>query len=162
MQVPDTENVASRGPSSFENSALQAKLDLIQKQLELVTAKLAKGKGRGKKSKPAETEPPPPGQRTGLFNRLRTSLSGPSTSRDNLQDCPSDQASVSSISVADDEQPPPSYSDVVDRELPRGTKEKTIYIKNVQLLLNGVGLDQIETNETEGKNLSMLEPDRET
>ena len=152
MDVPDTESVASGGSTlNSENSALQAKLDLIQKQLELVTSKLAKGKGRGKKSQPSAT-PSTGAQETrpGLLNRLRTSFSGPSTSRNN-QDC-SDQASVSSNSIADDE-PPPAYSDIVERPQARGTKKKTIYIKNVQLLLNGVGLDQIETEETEGDNL---------
>ena len=135
-------------PTFSDNSALQAKLDFIQKQLEIVTAKLAKGKGRGKKSQaqtPTSEEPPRPG----LLNRLRTSFSGPSTSRD------ADQASETSNSTLDDE-PPPPYSDVIGpQRQARGTKKKTIYIQNVQLLLNGVGLDQIETNETEGKTLKI-------
>ena len=141
VEVPDTDSVASGVTISSDNSALQAKLDLIQKQLELVTAKLAKGKGRGKKSQP----PTPTNEnRPGLLNRLRTSFSGPSTSRD------ADQASETSNSVIDDE-PPPPYADVIGlQRQARGTKKKTIYIQNVQLLLNGVGLDQIETNETEG------------
>lgn len=70
-------------------------------------------------------------------------MSGPSTSR------ASDEASESSNSVIDDE-PPPAYSDVFAQPTARATKKKTIFIQNVQLLLNGVGLDQIETNETEG------------
>lgn len=133
---------------------MQAQLNLIQKQLELVTSKLAKGKGRGKTSKPDERPQtlPVSGSRTGLLNRLRTSFSGPGTSKDTCpsdQDQGSDQASVSSNSVIDDE-PPPPYSDIAGPSR-RATKTKTIYIQNVQLLLNGVGLDQIETNETEGK-----------
>ena len=107
-----------------------------------MTAKLAKGKGRGKKS-PATAAPGGETSRPGLLNRLRTSFSGPSTSR------ACDEASETSSSVVDDEQPP-AYSDVFAQPSARATKKKTIYIQNVQLLLNGVGLDQIETTETEG------------
>ena len=56
---------------------------------------------------------------------------------------------MSSNSIVDDE-PPPPYS-AIPGPSRRATKKKTIHIQNVQLLLNGVGLDQIETNETEGK-----------
>ena len=148
VEVPDSDSVASGVPTFSDNSALQAKLDFIQKQLEIVTAKLAKGKGRGKKSQaqtPTSEEPPRPG----LLNRLRTSFSGPSTSRD------ADQASDTSNSTLDDEPPPPNSVVIGPQRQARGTKKKTIYIQNVQLLLNGVGLDQIETNETEGKTLKI-------
>ena len=147
IEVPDSVSSGASSFSSSDNSALQAKLDLIQKQLELVTAKLAKGKGRGKKSKP--TTPPQEASRPGLLNRLRTSISGPSTSTAASRDY---EASETSSSINDDELPPPSYSDVIGpQQERRATKTKTIYIQNVQLLLNGVGLDQIETIETEGK-----------
>ena len=134
---------------SDSNSALQAQLDAIRKQLELVTSRLSKGKGRGKKSQPSETRP------TGLLNRLRTSFSGQGlaqdslgqgTSQDSQRDCNSDSASIRSDNS---EALPPSYSDVIaSQQRLQGTK-KTVYITNVQLLLNGVPLDQIDTTETE-------------
>ena len=49
-----------------------------------------------------------------------------------------------------DDEPPPAYSDVIGPQRQARATKETIYIKNVQLLLNGVGLDQIETTETEG------------
>ena len=112
---------------------------------------MAKGKGRGKKSQPATptSEAPP---KPGLLNRLRTSFSGPTSGPSTSRDFGNDDASETSNSIIDDE-PPPPYSDVIGpHRQARGTKKETIYIQNVQLLLNGVGLDQIETNETEGNN----------
>ena len=129
------------------NVALQAKLDLIQRQLELVTAKLAKGKGRGKKSQavtPTAEEPPRPG----LLNRLRTSFSGTNPTAGTSRDFGNDGASETSSTM--DDEPPPAYSDVIGPQRQARATKETIYIKNVQLLLNGVGLDQIETTETEG------------
>ena len=144
---------ATSADNSANNVALQAKLDLIQRQLELVTAKLAKGKGRGKKSQaatPTAEEPPRPG----LLNRLRTSFSGTNPTAGTSRDFGNDGASETSSTM--DDEPPPAYSDVIGpQRQARGTKKKTIYIQNVQLLLNGVGLDQIETNETEGKTLKI-------
>ena len=121
---------------------------MIQRQLELVTAKLAKGKGRGKKSQPPTptTEEPP---RPGLLNRLRTSFSGTNPTASTSRDFGNDGASETSSTI--DDEPPPAYSDIIGpQRQPRGTKKETIYIKNVQLLLNGVGLDQIDATETEG------------
>ena len=119
---------------------MQAKLDLIQKQLELVTSRLSKGKGRGKKSGPSQGRP------SGLLNRLRTSISGQGTS----QDIQGDQSDTTSVRSDSSEAPPP-YSEV---PLPNiGATKKTIYIQNVQLLLNGVPLDQIDTTETKGTSL---------
>ena len=138
---------ATSADNSAYNVALQAKLDLIQRQLELVTAKLAKGKGRGKKSQaatPTAEEPPRPG----LLNRLRTSFSGTNPTAGTSRDFGNDGASETSSTM--DDEPPPAYSDVIGPQRQARATKETIYIKNVQLLLNGVGLDQIETTETEG------------
>ena len=111
---------------------LEAKLELIQRQLEFVTEQLNKGKGK----RPVQPTPP-----AGVFNRLRSSFSGPGTS---------DQASTASTSV--DEEEPPAYSSVVDPDpVPPAPqpKEKTIWIKKVELLLNGIPLDQLDTSETQ-------------
>ena len=135
---------------SDSTSALQAQLNLIQKQLELVTSRLSKGKGRGKKSQPSEGRP-----QGGLLNRLRTSFSSQGlagdlatqgTSQASQRDSNSDAASIRSDNS---EAPPPPYSDVILGQQRLQAGKKTVHIQNVQLLLNGVPLDQIDTTETE-------------
>ena len=138
---------ATSADNSAYNVALQTKLDLIQRQLELVTAKLAKGKGRGKKSQ-AATPTAEEAPRPGLLNRLRTSFSGTNPTAGTSRDFGNDGASETSSTM--DDEPPPAYSDVIGPQRQARATKETIYIKNVQLLLNGVGLDQIETTETEG------------
>ena len=92
----------------------------------------SKGKGRGKKSKP--TEDPIPS--TSLFNRLRSSFSGPQQDAQSEHSEGQSEASASSSA-------PPTYLEATT---------KTIYIKQVQLLLNGTPLDQIDCRETSKYN----------
>jgi len=128
--VKVTETQAENYQSQSERH-LQAKLELIQRQLEFVTEQLNKGKGK------RPMPPPPP---AGVLNRLRSSFPGPGTS---------DQVSTGSNSV--DGEDPPAYSSVVDPDppVPPAPKEKTIWIKKVELLLNGIPLDQLDTSETQ-------------
>ena len=97
----------------------------------------SKGKGRGKKSKPTESPIPS----TSLFNRLRSSFSAPQDSQSEHSEGQSEaEASTSSTQ-------PPTYLEATT---------KTIYIKQVQLLLNGTPLDQIECRETSKFNLNLI------
>ena len=107
----------------------------------------SKGKGRGKKSNPTVPETPTQAtQGSSFLDRFRSSFSGPSV----LQPEQSDErnsvhgASTSSQSNASS---PPGYSEAV------GATTKTVYIKQVELLLNGAPLDQIETRKTGINNL---------
>ena len=103
---------------------------------ETSTDAQAKGKGRGKRSKP--TENPVPSTSTSIFNRLRSSFSGPQQdAQSEHSEGPSEASGVSS--------PPPPYQEVA-------ATTKTIYIKQVQLLLNGTPLDQVECRETSKLN----------
>ena len=90
-----------------------------------------KGKGRGKKS----TAPSQPQNSSSFFDRFRPSFSGPSTSAAN--DTQSEASSSHQSQTAD----PPSYAQAT-------ATEKTVYIKQVDLLLNGTPLDQIDSRET--------------
>lgn len=110
---------------------LEAKLELIQRQLEFVTEQLNKGKGK----RPIQT-PPQPSPSGNILNRLRSSFSGPGTS---------DQLSTDSH----EDEEPPSYS-LVDPDPPQPVPvTKTIWIKKVELLLNGIALDQLDITESE-------------
>ena len=91
-----------------------------------------KGKGRGKKSKPTESENPGPS--SSIFNRLRSSFSAAQ------QDSQSEHSEAQS-EASGATSPPPSYGDAT-------ATTKTIFIKQVQLLLNGTPLDQVECRET--------------
>ena len=105
---------------------------------ETPTQASAKGKGRGKRSDQAQQTPQPQPQ-TSFFDRFRPSFSGPSTSGANA-----DTQSVRSSTSQQSQQSgndPPSYAQAT-------ATEKTVYIKQVDLLLNGAPLDQLDTRET--------------
>ena len=90
----------------------------------------SKGKGRGKKSNQAT-----PQESSSFFDRFRPSFSGPTPNTNDTQS----EASTSQQSQGSD---PPSYAQAVE------ATEKTVYIKQVDLLLNGTPLDQIDSRET--------------
>ena len=97
-----------------------------------------KGKGRGKRSVPEQ--PPVESQpSTSFFDRFRPSFSGPSART--TESVHSDQQSTSHHSQQS--AGPPSYN-----EATATATEKIVYIKQVDLLLNGAPLDQIDTRET--------------
>ena len=78
--------------------------------------------------------PTNPTPSTSLFNRLRSSFSVPE--QDTQSEQSEGQSEASGISS-----PPPTYRDAI-------ATTKTIFIKQVQLLLNGTPLDQVECRET--------------
>ena len=104
----------------------------------------SKGKGRGKKSTPTDAvaQSPTQAQSSSLLDRFRSSFSAPQT-----QDEQNSIHGASTSSQSNTSSPPP-YSEGV------GATTKTVYIKQVELLLNGAPLDQIETRET--GNLLMM------
>ena len=98
-----------------------------------------KGKGRGKRSDQTQQQPQPPSQ-SSFFDRFRTSFSGPSGANADSQSVHSEQQSTSHQSQHSGNDPP-SYADAT-------ATTKTVYIKQVDLLLNGAPLDQLDTRET--------------
>ena len=102
---------------------------------ETPTQASSKGKGRGKRSDQSQQAPPSQSQ-TSFFDRFRPSFSGPSTSAANA-----DTQSVQSEQSQQSSNDPPSYAQAT-------ATEKTVYIKQVDLLLNGAPLDQLDTRET--------------
>ena len=141
-----TSSVTSNEQLSEKERFLEQKLLDFERQLsyfkscvnlvsvdETATNSQVKGKGRGKKSKPTETESPVPS--TSIFNRLRSSFSAPQ--QDTQSEHSEGQSEASGISSP----PPPSYWEAT-------ATTKTIFIKQVQLLLNGTPLDQIDCRET--------------
>ena len=104
-----------------------------------------KGKGRGKRSAPQPATAQQSQPSTSFFDRFRPSFSGPSGT--NQESVHSDEQSTSQQSNAgpSNEIPPPSYSQAT-------ATEKIVFIKQVDLLLNGAPLDQIDTRETGMKN----------
>ena len=96
----------------------------------------AKGKGRGKRSTPQASTSE---QNTSLFVRLRNSFSGPTGGTGGA----SSRGSVHSEPSTSSDQPPP-YSEVTAQ-----ATTTTIWIKQVELLLNGAPLDQVDSRETE-------------
>ena len=102
----------------------------------------SKGKGRGKRSAPA-TQAEPQSQ-SSFFDRFRPSFSAPNagTNSDNQSEA---GASTSRQSASSNE--PPSYTQATQGAQAGGT-EKTVFIKQVDLLLNGAPLDQLDSRET--------------
>lgn len=96
---------------------------------------LKKGKGKGKGASTSQDQTQP----TGLLSRLRSSFSAPQPEG---RDC-SPTASTSNASIASQ---PPAYSEL-GLDQPTATT-KTVFIKQVELLLNGAPLDQIDCLET--------------
>lgn len=119
----DEVEVQQQQPSS--NSALEEKLSQIQRQLELVTAQLNQ---RGKSSQPKDNVQSNTDNNPNILTRLRSSFAGPSTSHAD------DGSEVS------EEEAPPNYSEAVNLG---GVKKKTIYVRKIDLLLNGAPLDQL-------------------
>ena len=110
------------------------------------TTTSAKGKGRGKRSTPNQAEQVTAQSSSSFFDRFRPSFSGasgpnldPSGANLDARSTRSETTSQHSSSAGD--QPPP-YSESAS------ATEKTVYIKQVDLLLNGAPLDQIDTRET--------------
>ena len=98
----------------------------------------SKGKGRGKRTVQApETQTQSP---QSFFDRFRPSFSGASAANADTQSVHSEHQSTSQQSQHSGNNPP-SYSEAT-------ATEKTIYIKQVDLLLNGAPLDQLDTRET--------------
>jgi hypothetical protein len=95
----------------------------------------SKGKGRGKKTT-TQSE----GDQPSFFTRLRSSFSDPTATQDNQSVYSDTEAPGTSSQTGSEPQPPP-YSSLE-------ATEKTVYIKQVDLLLNGASLDQIDTRET--------------
>lgn len=95
-----------------------------------------KGKGRGKNTRAASA--------SNIFTRIRQSLSTGQTQPDEEGASSSHEPTPSSSSSVSG---PPPYSDL---GLPSNVSAttKTVYIKQVELLLNGTPLDQIDTRET--------------
>ena len=106
------------------------------------TPSTSKGKGRGKKSNQTDEIAETPPQSSSFLDRFRSSFSAPQTQEDERNSVhgasTSSQSNISS---------PPGYSEAV------GATTKTVYIKQVELLLNGAPLDQIETRKTGINNL---------
>ena len=98
----------------------------------------AKGKGRGKRSTPQASTSE---QNTSLFVRLRNSFSGPTGATGGTG--ASSRGSVHSEPSTSSDLPPP-YSEVTAQ-----ATTTTIWIKQVELLLNGAALDQVDSRETE-------------
>lgn len=151
-------SVSSQDPAVTEREKyLEKKLLDFEKQLaffkscvtlvspETEPSTSGKGKGKGKKSTSNAKE----NESSSIFTRFRTSFSGAAGP---AQDTGQDGGSVRSEGAASSSSssfsgPPPPYNEA------RGATTKTIFIKQVDLLLNGAPLDQIETRET-GKNSS--------
>jgi len=92
----------------------------------------AKNKGRGKRSQPSEAV------NSSFFDRFRPNFSNAETQAQDAQSTRSE--AVASSSRASTSSAPPPYENV--------TAEKTVYIKQVDLLLNGSPLDQLSASET--------------
>lgn len=118
--------------------ALEQELLEIKRQFAEIQSSIAphiettghtKGKGRGKRSTPQTSAS------GSLFVRLRNSFSGPSRRPSSTGSTPSIHSQPSTSSEA-----PPPYS---PRPAALGATKKVVYIKQVDLLLNGAPLDQI-------------------
>lgn len=105
-------------------SALQEQLIRLQSSIEQNSVQSRKGKGRGKNSGKSDQN---------LLSRLRTSFSGQAGPADDESVASSSHSLRSSTSI---ETPPPPYRENVEAS-------KTIYIKKVELLLNGQAVDQV-------------------
>jgi len=98
---------------------LEAKLESLEKTLKLVlegraSALSGKGKGRGKRSNPN----PNPSSSSSFFGRFRSNAN---------QNQPSTSSSTSNL-----EDDPPPYDDIEIE-----TETKRIYVRKIELLLNG-------------------------
>jgi hypothetical protein len=105
------------------HSALEEKLNQIQRQLELVTAQLSQAQ-KGKTTRPADSQ----NQDPSILTRLRSSFAGPSSG-----------PSGDNVSEVSEEDVPPTYNEAVN------ATTKTIFVKKIDLLLNGSPLDQLGT-----------------
>ena len=99
--------------------------------------KKGKGKGKGASGNAAAAASQDQAQNSGLLSRLRSSFSA-AQGKD-----PTPAASTSASSISSQ---PPAYSDLGLDQLTATTKR--VFIKQVDLLLNGAPLDQIDTLET--------------
>jgi len=93
-----------------------SRLERLEQKLDLVL----QGKGKGKKSAVEETSP-------GLMTRLRKSFQQ------------NEDGSSTSSGRQDEEEPPP-YEELRQEAIEDATAEKTVYIKKVELILNGAPL----------------------
>lgn len=141
-------NEEVQGQLSDREKFLEQKLLDFEKQLAFFkscvtlvpvdeTAPNTRGKGKGRKTNVTETEPNlSDTQERSFFDRFRPSFSGPSNNPETQS-----IASTSSHHTRRSEPAPPPYEENL-------STEKTIFIKQVDLLLNGAPLDQIESRET--------------
>jgi len=110
---------------------LEAKLNQLEKTLQLVLEQQTKGKGRGKKS-----SNPQPSTSQSFLNRIRSFRSNPNQELD--------QRSLSSHQSHEEEDNPPSYSEIGNDD-DISTDTKRIFVKKVELLLNGTPLGNLES-----------------
>ena len=144
---------ARNAPKSIKERELELQLTVLQKQIDQLNAlaglcddqdieenqPLKKGKGRGKTSQPQQLQSP---QAAASFLERLRSLRQPRTTEE-LQ--PEDQQSTSAQSSSfSNRTPPPGYEEDPDPPpAPPEPKTKTIYIRKVELLLNGSPIDQV-------------------
>ena len=134
-QVSERERYLEKRLLDFEKQLAYFKSCVTLVQVN-ETDSSSKGKGRGKKS----NNTPAADGSSSIFERLRSSFSGPNENEtDSVRSEPRQSSSRSNVST-----PPPPYGTIDDT----GATTKTIYIKQVQLLLNGAPLDQVESRET--------------
>lgn len=118
--------------TDLQNQLLRLQQTIDQTATSSDEQPLSKNKGRGKKSqKQQQTNP-------SFLNRIRGSFSGQQVDVASV-------ASTSHASVRSDNSnlsAPPPYSQI------NAAASKTVYIKKVELLLNGSPLDQIDCRET--------------
>jgi len=129
QQVTERERFLEQKLLDFEKQLAFFKSCVTLVSVDETQPQSSKGKGRGKRSQTTNE------QEQSFFTRLRTSFSA-SGGQDTASIC-SDQEPGSSSQTGSEPQPPP-YS----------ATEKTVYIKQVDLLLNGATLDQIDSRET--------------
>ena len=134
-QLSQREQLMERKLQEFEKQLAYFKscVTLVQvDETQNSTPSTSKGKGRGKRSTRTETQPT---DQT-FFQRLRSGLTGNETDHGSVHS----EASTSAASVRS---APPAYS-----ASQVGGTTKTIFIKQVELLLNGAPLDQLDSQET--------------
>ena len=140
VNKPQSTDALSTNLSEREKQ-LEAKVLEFQRQLELFkscldpnllssASKTSKNSGRGRKNRSDS-----------IFTRLRQSLGG----QDETRSLTSENSVRPSTSCGQEASLPPRYSDIEEPTLPSAEVEKTIYIKAVELFLNGAPLDQIDT-----------------
>ena len=131
--VSEREQVLEQKILDFEKQLAFFKSCVTLVQVDETQTVSQKGKGKGKKSKKTDSS---------IFQRLRQGLTGndDAVSITSAHSLASASESPSTSQCSGKSRPPP-YSE-------QAATTKTVFVKQVQLLLNGAPLDQIETTET--------------